>query len=139
VIKISAVPVELVDQYWSHVLPMLSKAFDYASMKVDEQDVYTDIMSGDQTLWVAFEGTPLNLVGAFTVRVKSFPAGKALCGEHLGGDRLNEWVDELFNTMEGYAIHLGITRLELIGRRGWEKLLKSKGWKANTIVYEKEI
>jgi hypothetical protein len=139
VIKISAVPVDLVNQYWGHVLPILSKAFNYASMKISEQDVYTDIMNGDQTLWVAFDGTPLNLVGAFTVRVKNYPAGKALCGEHLGGERLNEWADELFDTMESYANHLGINRLELIGRRGWEKLLRSKGWKANTIVYEKEI
>jgi len=138
-IKISAVPPEMVDDYWGLALPLLSKAFEYSAAKVDPQDVYEDLMNGNQSLWVVFEGTPINLVGAFTIRVKAYPAGQSLCGEHLGGERLNEWADQLFEIMESYANDLGIKNLELIGRRGWEKVLKPKGWKSNLVIFEKEI
>lgn len=138
-IQISAVPPEMVDDYWGLALPLLSKAFEYSAAKVDPQDVYEDLMNGNQSLWVVFEGTPINLVGAFTIRVKAYPAGQSLCGEHLGGERLNEWADQLFEIMESYANDLGIKNLELIGRRGWEKVLKPKGWKSNLVIFEKEI
>lgn len=138
-IKISAVPPEMVDDYWELALPLFSKAFKYSVTKVDPQDVYEDLMNGNQSLWIVFEGTPINLVGAFTIRIKAYPAGQSLCGEHLGGERLNEWADELFEIMESYANDLGIKNLELIGRRGWEKVLKPKGWKSNLVIFEKEI
>jgi len=138
-IKISAVPPDMVDDYWGLALPLLSKAFEYSCHKIDSQDVYEDLMRGYQSLWIAFEGTPVNLVGAFTIRVKSYPAGDALAGEHLGGERLDEWADQLFEVMELYAKDLNIKNLELIGRRGWEKILKSRGWKSNLVIFEKEV
>lgn len=138
-IKISAVPQELIADYWGLALPHLSKAFKYSSNKVSAEDVYDDLIRGHQSLWVVFEGTPINLIGAFTIRVKSYPAGMALAGEHLGGERLNEWAEDLFQTMESYARDLGIHNLELVGRRGWEKILKPRGWNSNLVIFEKEI
>lgn len=138
-IKISAVPPDMVDDYWGLALPLLSKAFEYSSHKIEPEDVYEDLMRGNQSLWVAYEGSAINLVGAFTIRIKLYPAGAALTGEHLGGERLDEWADELFEIMESYARDLKINNLELIGRRGWEKILKSRGWKSNLVIFEKEI
>lgn len=138
-IKISAVPPDMVGDYWGLALPLLAKAFKYSSSKVDPEDVYEDLMKGNQSLWIVFEGTPINVIGAFTIRIKTYPAGAALCGEHLGGERLNEWADDLFEIMERYARDLGINNLELIGRRGWEKILKPKGWEAKLVIFEKEI
>lgn len=138
-IKISLVPPELVETYWGQALALFSKAFEYAAHKIEPQDVLDDCLNGDQTLWVVFDETPQNMLGAFTIRVKSYPAGTSLCGEHLGGERLDEWADRLFEIMENYARDLGIKNLELIGRRGWEKILKPKGWKSNLVIFEKEI
>ena len=138
-IHISVVPPEMVSAVWPQAVALLSKAFEYATMKVDPEDVYTDIMKGHQTLWVVFDDTDDSMIGAFTIRVKQYPVGQALCGEHLGGERLTEWSDNLFEIMESYARDLGITKLELIGRRGWEKILRPKGWKASLAIFEKEI
>lgn len=138
-IHISVVPPEMVDTFWPEALPLLAKAFKYSSAKVDADDVRHDISVGNQTLWIVFEDTPQNIIGAFTIRVKAYPAASALCGEHLGGERLDEWADKLFEIMEEYARDLGINNLELIGRRGWEKILKPKGWKSSLVIFEKEI
>lgn len=108
-------------------------------MKISPEDVYEDIMRGNQSLWLVFEDDPFQVIGAFTIRVKSYPAGAALAGEHLGGERLSEWADQLFQIMEQYARDLNISHLELIGRRGWEKILRPKGWNANLVIFEKEI
>ena len=138
-IKISAVPADMVGDYWEKALPLFSKAFKYCAHKVYPSDVYDDIQKGDQTLWIVFEDLPSNMIGAFTIRVKSYPAGVSLCGEHLGGERLEEWADKLFEIMEVYAKDLGIKNLELIGRRGWEKILSPKGWSSKLVMFEKEI
>lgn len=138
-IKISAVPPELVPDYWEIALPLFAKSFRYSSLKINEQDVYEDIMRGNQSLWIVFDESPVNTIGAFTIRVKNYPAGQTLCGEHLGGERLEDWADMLFEIMERYARDLGIKNLELIGRRGWEKILKPKGWEGKLVVFEKEI
>jgi hypothetical protein len=139
VIKISAVPPEMVDDYWDVAFRLFSKSFEYSSMKISPEDVYEDVMRGNQSLWLVFEEEPFEVIGAFTIRVKTYPAGAALAGEHLGGERLAEWADQLFQIMEQYARDLGIKHLELVGRRGWEKILKPKGWKANLVIFEKEI
>lgn len=129
----------MVGDYWNPALQLFSKAFKYCAHKIDPEDVHDDIMRGDQTLWIVYEDMPSNMIGAFTIRVKSYPAGVSLCGEHLGGERLDEWADQLFEIMERYAKDLGIHNLELIGRRGWEKILKSRGWDSKLALFEKEI
>jgi hypothetical protein len=139
VIKISAVPPEMVADYWDVAFQLFSKSFEYSALKISPEDVYEDVMRGNQSLWLVFEDEPFLVIGAFTIRVKSYPAGHALAGEHLGGERLSEWADQLFQIMEQYARDLNISHLELIGRRGWEKILKPKGWKANLVIFEKEI
>jgi hypothetical protein len=118
---------------------LFSKAFDYAMGKVEPEDVYNDIMSGRQTLWVVFDDATEKMIGSFTIRVKEYKSHSALCGEHLGGERLDEWADNLFEIMESYARDLGIHKLELMGRRGWERTLRPKGWKPTLAIFEKEI
>lgn len=138
-IKINLVPPEVIDNYWGKALELLSKAFEYSSMRVNPESVRDDCMSGDQSLWIVYEDTTDNIIGAFTIRIKSYDAGSTLCGEHLGGERLEEWADRLFEIMEDYAHDYQINKLELIGRRGWEKILKPKGWTSNVVIFEKEI
>ena len=138
-IKISAVPPEMVDDYWDVALPLLAKSFEYVAYKTTPEDVYEDIMTGRQSLWVAFEDDTLRIIGAYTVRIKTYPMGATASCEHLGGERMDEWAEEMSNVMERYIRDIGIEHMEIVGRRGWEKFLKPRGWSSDLVVFRKDI
>lgn len=137
--KISLVPPEMFPDYWHIAYPLLEKALDYAPVPVKEEYILDDCLNGRQTLWIIYEGTPLNIVAAVTVRIKNYPGGVAICSEHLGGDRADEWVDLLEETMKDYGKYYNASVIEVIGRKGWWHHLKNKGWKSNMVIYHKEI
>jgi hypothetical protein len=118
----------------------MSKAFKHAPLPIKEEEILKECMSGNLTLWVIYEDkNPLDMIAAVTVRVKSYPGGVAICSEHLGGERADEWIDLLESTMTEYGKEYGATVIEVIGRKGWWYHLKKKGWQSEMVMYHKEI
>lgn len=133
------VPAEHVPHYWDSAFRLLKKAFTHAPVPVREEDVLMDCLNGNQTLWLIYEGHPLNIIAAVTVRVKQYPTTKSVCSEHLGGERAEEWIDLLEETITSYGKTIGATSIEVIGRQGWWKHLKNRGWDTGMVMYHKEI
>lgn len=138
-IEITVVPPEYVPHYWDAAYPLLKKAFTHARFPVREEDVLKDCLNGTQTLWLIYEGNPLNIIAAVTVKVKQYPEAKAVCSEHLGGERADEWIDLLEETISSYGKSIGATSIEIIGRQGWWRHLKSRNWNTGMVMYHKEI
>lgn len=138
-IKISAIPPDMVDDYWDVVVPLLEKSFEYVAYKTTAEDLYDEIKSGHQSLWVAFEEDSLRIIGAYTIRIKTYPNGATASCEHLGGERMDEWADQMSNVMERYVRDIGIEHMEIIGRRGWKKFLEPKGWGSDLVLYRKDV
>lgn len=133
------VPAEHVPHYWDSACNLLKKAFTHAPVPVREEDVLMDCLNGSQTLWLIYEGNPLNMIAAVTVRVKQYPTAKSVCSEHLGGERAEEWIDLLEETITSYGKIIGATSIEVIGRQGWWRHLKNRGWDTGMVMYHKEI
>jgi hypothetical protein len=139
VIQISLVPQESISLFWDDACQHFERSFNYSPIFVDKDELLVDCLNGDLTLWVVYDETPDQMIGAFTVRIKKYPGGTVLSGEHLGGSRLDEWADQLFDMMDQYAKLYNVSALELIGRRGWEKILKPRGWTADLVTFHRKV
>ena len=118
---------------------MIQAALEYSGGRFAIENVYDDLMSGQQTLWVAIDDK-YNQVGCTTVSITQYPTGvKALCYEHLGGKDVTKWLEEGHRVCSAYARELGCTKLECQGRSGWLPFLKKLGYRQFAVRYEFDL
>jgi len=134
--KISAVPRDRVDDVWHVVGPILQRAIEINRGTHDIGDIKTELLADRCGLWVAYDEG--EIYAACTTRIVITPQNKMLMIDWLGGERMDDWLDDALDVIESYAHDLGCERVEIIGRKGW-KVLRKYGWHDTAVVYQKEL
>ena len=136
--RISLVPSEAVRHVWKDVEKVLKKSVATAQGKSETIDVLAGILTDIYVLWVVMDDDD-SIVAAFTTRLLVYPQRKALALDFVGGTRMNEWNDQLIDTMRKYANELGCSHLEGYGRKAWGRSLKKYGFYPEYIAYRMEL
>lgn len=136
--RISLVPSEAVRHVWKDVEKVLKKSVATAQGKSETIDVLAGILTDIYVLWVVMDDDD-SIVAAFTTRLLVYPQRKALALDFVGGTRMNEWNDQLIDTMRKYANELGCSHLEGYGRKAWGRALKKYGFYPEYIAYRMEL
>ena len=131
-------PSEAVRHVWKDVEKVLKKSVATAQGKSETIDVLAGILTDIYVLWVVMDDDD-SIVAAFTTRLLVYPQRKALALDFVGGTRMNEWNDQLIDTMRKYANELGCTHLEGYGRKAWGRSLKKYGFYPEYIAYRMEL
>ncbi|NIR50004.1 hypothetical protein GWO43_16015 [candidate division KSB1 bacterium] len=120
------------------VYPLVSKAIDraieVAGDRYSEGELERDLKSGHRQLWLAAEGGKYpEIKGVAVTRVyKSGYCQFELCS----GYDLDTWFDHI-DGIEGWAAEQGYS-MEVVGRLGWDRKLKAKGYKPVAMIWRKE-
>lgn len=69
-IQISLVPQGSITRFWDEACKHFERSFSYSPIFVDKDELLVDCLNGDLTLWVVYDETPDQMIGAFTVRIK---------------------------------------------------------------------
>lgn len=135
-IAVSLVPTDELDNVWFAVVPMLESALQYNGGRSRLDDLYIELMNGQQTLWVALDEG--EIIGCVTVRIVKYQTGMAILAyEYLAGKGVHRWLKEGHVVCSRYAKEFGCTMLEVpYGRRGWQPLLEDLGYRVAAIRYE---
>ena len=131
-------PSEAVRHVWKDVEKVLKKSVATAQGKSETLDVLAGILTDIYVLWVVMDDDD-SIVAAFTTRLLVYPQRKALALDFVGGTRMNEWNDQLIDTMRKYANELGCSHLEGYGRKAWGRSLKKYGFYPEYIAYRMEL
>ena len=131
-------PSEAVRHVWKDVEKVLKKSVATAQGKSETIDVLAGIVTDIYVLWVVMDDDD-SIVAAFTTRLLVYPQRKALALDFVGGTRMNEWNDQLIDTMRKYANELGCSHLEGYGRKAWGRSLKKYGFYPEYIAYRMEL
>jgi hypothetical protein len=132
------VPSKAVRHVWKDVEKVLKKSVATAQGKSETIDVLAGILTDIYVLWVVMDDDD-SIVAAFTTRLLVYPQRKALALDFVGGTRMNEWNDQLIDTMRKYANELGCSHLEGYGRKAWGRSLKKYGFYPEYIAYRMEL
>jgi len=132
------VPSEAVRHVWKDVEKVLKKSVATAQGKSETIDVLAGILTDIYVLWVVMDDDD-SIVAAFTTRLLVYPQRKALALDFVGGTRMNEWNDQLIDTMRKYANELGCSHLEGYGRKAWGRSLRKYGFYPEYIAYRMEL
>lgn len=135
--KVVYVPPGLVDREWPVAGPLLDLARRRFSSKMDLNDLYRDLKSGEQQLWIVLSGKDMK--AAMTTLVEPHPKCSVLRVMLLGGRDMRLWRDSALHVIKDAARQLGCKTIEVNARLGWAKHAGKYGFKETARIYELEI
>lgn len=125
---VTGVPAILVPLLWDRVQPLLQDAIDESNGETDISITYNELIEGECTLVVIYKDK--EIFGAANLRKRDFDTGKsAMFVTLLGGTNMQDWIDDAHCVAKLIAKSTGCREIYCVGRNGWEKVLKSIGYK----------
>lgn len=121
--KVGLIAPDDVTTVWLLAAPHLEKSVPHSGGRYTLEDMYKQLLSGEQHLWLVSD-KPGQTVAAFTTRVLTYPSLKVLSCQFCGGlNRMDEWIDAVDDILNRFAADAGCTAIEMTGRPGWTRKL----------------
>ena len=106
---------------WRKARPMLEKSLKstpYMTIEELEDDFY----HRRRLLWLINDKDDV-----IAVCMSSVTLSNVLMIEHCGGKNVQQWLPLVWKTFQRYAELANITKMAIVGRKGWLKLLRQYG------------
>ena len=128
---ITQVPVEDLEFIWSQVRPQIEKALDgsYSSY-----DILEYIKQNRMQLWISWND---GIEASFVTEVCDYPQLRVLRWVLAGGSNMESWLDLVTSKVEDWAKRNNCQRLEIVGRKGWTKVLRD--YEPQAVYFVKEL
>jgi hypothetical protein len=135
---VKSIPVDDVPTLWHVVAPMLAGAVALSEGRYNMRSVFDGLQKRIALLWVVYDDD-LVIRAAFTAAKRRYPQSAWLCVEFMGGDGMNDWIEEVVRTLTSFAKDSGLVGLEMVGRKGWTRVLAASGWRENAVMLVKRF
>lgn len=118
---------------WHQYKGYIQRALDKSCGELAIQDIYQRVDDGRMGL--------LDIHGkaACVIEFMDYPQITALRVVALGGEDMDEWLDELQDFLYRWAEENHMDRIEHNGRKGWIKTLKDYGYKERYTFMTRDI
>ena len=137
-LQITLIPHWEVKHVWDKVSRMLKLATDQSQGRYNLSDVKAKLEANEFQLWVIFE-EPFEVVAAVTSSFATYPQCHCLCGQFLGGDRMDEWKDKFCVLFDSWGRDNKCDIVEFTGRAGWGKVLAPNGYREVFRTYQRDL
>ena len=97
-------------------------------------DVYRAVAVGDMQLWVVERDR--EVLAAVVTKLVVRPLRKVCQILYVGGSNMDDWLHHL-SDIEGWAAAEEATRIEVVGRKGWKRVLS--GYRMDAAVFRKDL
>ena len=136
------IPSSNLDDVWSLVKKDISEALSYSGDHTDSQFVYDCVKEKKMQLWVVWDkDKPTTLEKYYGVVVTEIVKRKLIqsCNIFIvTGKHRQKW-QHLISVLEDFAIENNCTNMELIARKGWQRIMEQFDYKQTHVVLEKPI
>lgn len=100
-------------------------------------DVIASLQDRTRQLWLIEKDG--HTTGAVVTEVYETQRGRTCAVPYAGGVEMPATIKVVLDTVEAWARSEGCVRLEVDGRRGWERMLKPHGWEPRLVRMAKEL
>lgn len=125
-----------VDTYWEEVSPLIERALLYSDGKYKLDDILKGIKSRDLQLWAIARSKKITTV--MVTKIICYPQKKSLLMMLYSGDSTKD-TSKFLPMIYGWAKYQGCEEVEMFGRPGWEKLLKSENFEKTFTVLRTKL
>lgn len=107
--------------------------------KSDLESIHERLLDGTAQLWLAYATATNDILASCVTELMAWESGYTTLRVLLiGGGRLEMWRHLIYG-LEGYARAEGAHGLEIVGRKGWERVFKADGFTHSESVISKEF
>lgn len=135
---ITLVPPNYVDTLWGDVKKHIAKAVIRSHGRWTMETIKKALILNHQSLWVAFDKKQ-KIDGIGTTELVTYPARKMLAVQFLGGDNFNDWVWDINQRFQDWAIDNDCDGIEATARMGFWKWLEQDDYERVYVTYEKRL
>ena len=133
---IKYIDTEAIDSYWPIVKCLISSALDHSCGELSTQDVYKRLHEETMGLLVVHDN---GIKAACVVDFIDYPQITALRVVALSGSGMDEWLSDLLDFLDKWAVENNMSRIEQMGREGWVRKLKNFGYEKRYTFMTKEL
>lgn len=127
------ISVNAIDNRWSEISNLLACLVDE---RLNLKNIYDKIVSGEWHLWVAFDDDQTIYSVAVTCFVY-YPLVTNVRVVLLSGEH-EKWAD-IIRIFEEFAKINDCHSVEIKGRKGWERVLRKRGYESKSVTLRKRI
>lgn len=120
------------------VLPWLEKMATWTRGRRSMDDIVTRLLNMECNLWVTLNAQK-KANGALVTKVEAYPRMRMLHVLHCAGEtgHMEAVADEVYTALDEFAKFSHCAGVEFIGRPGWEKYVKDRGYAVKSVTYQK--
>ena len=136
------IPSSNLDDVWSLVKKDISEALSYSGDHTDSDFVYDCVKEDKMQLWVVWDkDKPTTLEKYYGVVVTEIVKRKLIqsCNIFIVTGRHRQQWQHLISVLEDFALENNCTNMELIARKGWQRIMEQFDYKQTHVVLEKPI
>lgn len=135
-IHLTCLTIAEVDYHWPHIRSMLVQVPHIWAAECTLDGLYIDALSGDIQIWAVGRGMfeMVIFTKIYTTRVSRVAQIFLALGTMRPG-----YIERFTFSFEKWAIDLGVEDLEVVGREGWERLLKPLGGKRVHSTFRRKV
>ncbi len=140
--KLVNIPSSNLDDVWSLVKKDISEALSYSGNHTDAQFVYDCIKESKMQLWVVWDKNKEATIDKYYgVVVTEIIKRKLIqsCNIFIVTGRHRQKWQHLISVLEDFATDNDCTNMELIARKGWQRIMEQFDYKQTHVVLEKQI
>lgn len=133
----AAVKPEMIPLVWVTVEPMIQAAVDHSHGELSTEVILQRLLDQEMLLLTVCEGS--KIMASVTVEKREFQTGKNILNvTTAGGSDLHIWMKFLDEVLDNLARDYGCEEVVIVGRAGWERMLKNIGYgKLHTVMSRK--
>lgn len=137
-VTLSKVDTDMVDIMWCDIKPLIEIALEHANGEITIEWMYEQIKAGDMLLFLVCRDN--EILSAITFEKRTFDSGKdVLVITTAGGSSLYDWMDLVLDKANEVAKDSACSDVYVIGRKGWGKPLKERGYDYIHTVFSKKV
>lgn len=137
-VELLAISPEDVDEIWWLARSQLALALSW-TRKATLDSIHERLLNGRAQLWMAFLPQTDRILCSCVTDLMKWESGHITCRVLLvGGGRIEMW-RHLIRKLEAYATAEGADAMEVIGRKGWERIFAREGYTHAETTITKEL
>ena len=136
------IPSSNLDDVWSLVKKDIQEALSYSGNHTDAEFVYDTLKENKMQLWVVWDNSKSKTVDKYYgVVVTEIVKRKLIqsCNIFIVTGRHRQKWQHLISVLEDFATDNNCTNMELIARKGWQRIMEQFDYKQTHVVLEKQI
>jgi hypothetical protein len=119
------------------VVAFLDAGIDKSYGELNIKDIEVALHNDTMALLCILKGNII--IGAFVIQINEYSNNKKLVVVTASGIDLKSWVDLVDEKLIEIAKECKCSELKIVGRDGWSKLLRSRGWDKVYSVLTKKV